>query len=82
MQARIDAGLVVIGTPEECERATRAYADAGADQLVFGMLSTTMPLEVAIEATETFGRDVLPLFDTDPVHSTFRQREAQLKVRS
>jgi alkanesulfonate monooxygenase SsuD/methylene tetrahydromethanopterin reductase-like flavin-dependent oxidoreductase (luciferase family) len=81
LEARIEAGLTVIGTPEECERATRAYADAGADQLVFGMLSTTMPLEVAIEATETFGREIIPLFDKDPVHSTTRQREEQLARR-
>ena len=82
LEARIEAGLTVIGTPEECERATRAYADAGADQLVFGMLSTTMPIDVAIEATETFGREIIPLFDKDPVHSTTRQREEQLKSRS
>jgi alkanesulfonate monooxygenase SsuD/methylene tetrahydromethanopterin reductase-like flavin-dependent oxidoreductase (luciferase family) len=78
MNARIEAGLVAIGTPEECERATRAYADAGADQLVFGMLSTTMPVEVAIEACETYGRHVIPVFDKDPVHSTVRQRDEQL----
>jgi alkanesulfonate monooxygenase SsuD/methylene tetrahydromethanopterin reductase-like flavin-dependent oxidoreductase (luciferase family) len=82
LEARIEAGLTVIGTPEECERATRAYADAGADQLVFGMLSTTMPLDVAIEATETFGREIIPLFDKDPVHSTTRQREEQLARRA
>ena len=27
---------------------------------------------------ETFGKHVLPQFDKDPVHSTTRQREAQL----
>ncbi len=42
------------------------------------MLSTTMPVEIAIEAVETFGRTVLPVYDKDPVHSTTRQREAQL----
>jgi hypothetical protein len=46
--------------------------DAGTDQLAFGMLSETMPEEVAIEAVETFGRHVLPTFDTDPTHSTTR----------
>ncbi len=54
-----------------------AYRAAGADQLVFGMLSTTMPVEVAIEAVETFGRHIIPAFDTDPQHSTARQRLAQ-----
>ena len=76
---QIDQGLVAIGTPEECTRAVQAYADIGADQLTFGMLSTTMPVEVAIEAVETFGAQVLPQFDKDPVHSTTRQREAYLR---
>ena len=66
-----------IGTPEDVEVATQKYADAGVDQLVFGMLSTTMSRDVAIEAVENFGRHIIPKFDTDPVHSTTRQREAQ-----
>ena len=41
------------------------------------MLSSTMPIELAVETIETFGRHVLPEFDTDPVHRTTRQREAQ-----
>ena len=67
-----------IGTPDECAKAVKSYADVGADQLTFGMLSTTMPIEVAVEAVETFGKHVIPEFDTDPVHRTTRQREAQL----
>ena len=53
-----------------------AGSGAGADQLIFGMLDNTLPLEVAQESIEIFGRDVIPAFDTDPVHSTTRQREA------
>ena len=64
--------------PTSARARCRAYADVGADQLIFGMLSTTMPVEVAIEAIETFGKHVLPQFDKDPVHSTTRQREAQV----
>jgi hypothetical protein len=56
----------------------QGYVDAGADQLTFGMLSTTMPIDIAIEAVETFGAQVLPNYDKDPVHSTTRQREEQL----
>jgi len=41
------------------------------------MLSTTMPIDIAVEAVETFGAHVVPRFDTDPVHSTTRQRLAQ-----
>jgi hypothetical protein len=46
--------------------------------VTFGMLSSTMPIEVAVEAVETFGRYVLPEFDKDAKHSTTRQREAYL----
>ena len=81
LEQGIQAGTICVGTPEEVDRAVATYAAAGADQLVFGMLSTTMPLEIAIEAVETFGRQVLPEHDRDPVHSTRRQREAQLAAR-
>ena len=73
------AGEVVIGDPDECEKAVRTWEGIGADQLSFGMLSTTMPIDVATEAIETFGKHILPKFDTDPVHRTTRLREAQLK---
>jgi alkanesulfonate monooxygenase SsuD/methylene tetrahydromethanopterin reductase-like flavin-dependent oxidoreductase (luciferase family) len=78
LEAGVAAGAIAIGDPEECARAVQTYANVGADQLVFGMLSTTMPREIAVEAVETFGKYVLPKFDKDPVHSTTRQREAQL----
>jgi alkanesulfonate monooxygenase SsuD/methylene tetrahydromethanopterin reductase-like flavin-dependent oxidoreductase (luciferase family) len=81
LEERIQAGKVVIGTPEECARSMEKYRASGADQVTFGMLSSTMPIDVAVEAVETFGREVLPVFDTDPVHSTTRQREAYLAGR-
>lgn len=71
-------GLSMIGDPEDCSRAVETYQSIGADQLVFGMLSTTMPVEIAVEAVETFGAHVIPRFDRDPIHSTTRQRQAQL----
>ncbi len=78
LEASIKAGLVCVGTPDEVNKAVQGYVDAGADQLVFGMLSTTMPIDVAVEAVETFGKHVLPNYDKDAVHSTQRQREEQL----
>jgi alkanesulfonate monooxygenase SsuD/methylene tetrahydromethanopterin reductase-like flavin-dependent oxidoreductase (luciferase family) len=81
LDARIESGLVCVGTPEEVEKSVQAYADIGADQLVFGMLSTTMPVEIAIEAVETFGKHIIPVFDQDPVHNTTRQREAYVAAR-
>ena len=74
----IKDALVCIGTPEECAKTVERYQATGADQLTFGMLSSTMPVEIAIEAVETFGSQIIPAFDKDPVHSTTRQREAQL----
>jgi alkanesulfonate monooxygenase SsuD/methylene tetrahydromethanopterin reductase-like flavin-dependent oxidoreductase (luciferase family) len=75
---RVDMGLMIVGDPDQCAKATQVYEDIGADQLTFGMLSSTMPIEVAVEAVQTYGRHVIPKYDTDPVHSTTRQREAQL----
>jgi alkanesulfonate monooxygenase SsuD/methylene tetrahydromethanopterin reductase-like flavin-dependent oxidoreductase (luciferase family) len=81
MEQRIQAGRVVVGTPEECEKAVQGYVDTGADQLVFGQLSSTMPIDVAVESIETFGRELIPVFDKDPVHSTQRQREVYVSAR-
>jgi alkanesulfonate monooxygenase SsuD/methylene tetrahydromethanopterin reductase-like flavin-dependent oxidoreductase (luciferase family) len=78
LEERIGAGLVCVGTPEEVTRAVKGYADIGADQLCFGQLSTTAPIEVVLESVETFGAHVLPEYDRDPLHSTQRQREAHL----
>jgi alkanesulfonate monooxygenase SsuD/methylene tetrahydromethanopterin reductase-like flavin-dependent oxidoreductase (luciferase family) len=78
IDATTKAGLSCIGDPDECAVTVENFASTGADQLVFGMLSTTMPVEIACEAVETFGRHVIPRFDKDPVHSTTRQREAQV----
>jgi hypothetical protein len=57
------------------ETAIRKYADAGVDQVVFGLLSSTMERDLAVETIETFGKHVLPAFDTDPVHRSTRQRD-------
>jgi alkanesulfonate monooxygenase SsuD/methylene tetrahydromethanopterin reductase-like flavin-dependent oxidoreductase (luciferase family) len=78
LEQAIGAGLVCVGTPDEVSRAVKGYADVGADQLTFGQLSTTMPIEIAEEAVATFGKYVLPEYDKDPVHSTTKQREAHV----
>lgn len=77
----IKAHLVMTGTPDEVAKAVKEYEDAGADQVCFGMLSTTMPIEIAIEAVETFGEHVIPQFDKDPIHRTQRMREAYVAKR-
>ena len=75
--ADIASGRRSLGAPEDVARSVERWRDAGADQLIFGVLNNTLPLEVAQESLEVFGREVLPMFDRDPVHSTTRQREAQ-----
>jgi alkanesulfonate monooxygenase SsuD/methylene tetrahydromethanopterin reductase-like flavin-dependent oxidoreductase (luciferase family) len=79
IEQAVERGLMAIGSPEEVDRCVARYESTGADQLVFGMLSTTMPVEVAVEAVETFGRHLIPAYDKDPVHSTTRQRERQVR---
>jgi len=59
-------------------KSVERWQGAGADQLIFGMLDNTLPVEIAQESIEIFGRDIVPAFDKDPVHSTTRQREAHL----
>jgi alkanesulfonate monooxygenase SsuD/methylene tetrahydromethanopterin reductase-like flavin-dependent oxidoreductase (luciferase family) len=73
----IAMGAMPYGTPDEVERSIQQYADAGVDQVVFGLLSSTMDRELAVETIETFGKHVLPKFDKDPVHRSTRQREAR-----
>jgi alkanesulfonate monooxygenase SsuD/methylene tetrahydromethanopterin reductase-like flavin-dependent oxidoreductase (luciferase family) len=74
----IEMRAIAVGTPEEAINTMRKYEEIGADQVSFGSLSDDTPFDAAVESVETFGRFVLPEFDRDPVHSTTRQREAQL----
>ena len=67
------------GTPDEVAGALQSYEAAGVDQVVFGLLSSTMTRDLAVEIIETFGTHVLPQFDKDPVHRTTRQRQHNLR---
>lgn len=75
---QIAKGLMAVGDPDEVARTIQRYEATGADQVSFGMLSSSMSIETCQEAVETFGRHVLPMFDKDPEHSTTRQRREQL----
>jgi alkanesulfonate monooxygenase SsuD/methylene tetrahydromethanopterin reductase-like flavin-dependent oxidoreductase (luciferase family) len=77
IDAVIAAGAIAVGDPDEVSKAIENYALTGADQLSFGMLSTSMARETCEEAVETFGKHVLKNFDKDPLHSTTKQRLAQ-----
>jgi alkanesulfonate monooxygenase SsuD/methylene tetrahydromethanopterin reductase-like flavin-dependent oxidoreductase (luciferase family) len=76
LDAAIAAGEMAIGSPDEVAKTVERYVATGADQLSFGMLSTSIALENCQEAVETFGKHVLREFDKDPVHSTTKQRLA------
>jgi alkanesulfonate monooxygenase SsuD/methylene tetrahydromethanopterin reductase-like flavin-dependent oxidoreductase (luciferase family) len=76
IDAGIAAAAMAYGTPDEVATTIAKYEAAGVDQLVFGLLSSSMDRALAVETVEVFGRQVLPQFDKDPVHRTTRQREA------
>ena len=75
LEERIASGQRIVGDPDECARAVQQYADVGCDQIIFGVLASTQPQELALQSVELFGRHVIPRFDRDPVHSTVRMRE-------
>ncbi|HVJ97772.1 MAG TPA: LLM class flavin-dependent oxidoreductase [Acidimicrobiia bacterium] len=79
VSAAIEMRELPYGTPDEVAASIQRYADAGADQVVFGLLSSTMDRDLATETIETFGKHVLPQFDKDPVHRTTQQREAAIR---
>jgi alkanesulfonate monooxygenase SsuD/methylene tetrahydromethanopterin reductase-like flavin-dependent oxidoreductase (luciferase family) len=79
LEERIASGQRIVGDPDECARAVQQYADVGCDQIIFGILASTQPQAIATHTAELFGREVIPRFDKDPVHSTTRMREAARK---
>jgi alkanesulfonate monooxygenase SsuD/methylene tetrahydromethanopterin reductase-like flavin-dependent oxidoreductase (luciferase family) len=84
--AELKAGLAgggrQIGAPEEIVKVVQMYEDLGVDQLIYAPLTLTLDQQHVLRSIETFGRHVLPKFDKDPVHSTRRQREAQLAAKA
>ncbi|MDH3707620.1 MAG: LLM class flavin-dependent oxidoreductase [Acidimicrobiia bacterium] len=84
LDVAIKEGFIAVGTPDEARKTLQNYVDIGADQVSFGTLSTDLAIDDALEVYECFGANVIPEFDTDPVHRTTRLREQQvgLGVRS
>lgn len=80
LDAAIEHGHAAVGTPDEAIRSLQNYVDIGADQISFGTMSTDLPIDIALESYEVFGREIIPQFDTDPVHRTTRLREAQVNA--
>ena len=82
LQARLQSGTALVGSPEEIVAVIRIWEQLGVDQLIFSPLTMAMDQKDVLRSIETFGRHVIPQFDTDPVHRTTRQREAALAKRS
>ena len=78
LNEQIEAGIMCVGTPEECAEVTQQYADAGADQLVVSPMTTTMPYETALDTMKLYGEKVIPQFDIDPTFRSDRNREKAL----
>jgi alkanesulfonate monooxygenase SsuD/methylene tetrahydromethanopterin reductase-like flavin-dependent oxidoreductase (luciferase family) len=71
----IDSGSgLVAGNPDQALAAAQRWADAGADQLSFGLGTDTV--EGTLETIRLMGEHVIPKIDTDPVHRTTRFRDA------
>jgi alkanesulfonate monooxygenase SsuD/methylene tetrahydromethanopterin reductase-like flavin-dependent oxidoreductase (luciferase family) len=67
-------GYIAVGDPDDCANAMRQWHDIGVDQMTFSPTTNTLSTDVVIASMELFGREVIPKFDTDPVHSTTRYR--------
>jgi alkanesulfonate monooxygenase SsuD/methylene tetrahydromethanopterin reductase-like flavin-dependent oxidoreductase (luciferase family) len=71
-----NGGYIVVGDPDDCAKAIQRWADIGVDQLTFSPTTNTLSTEQVVASMELFGKEVLPRFDKDPVHSTTRYRQA------
>jgi alkanesulfonate monooxygenase SsuD/methylene tetrahydromethanopterin reductase-like flavin-dependent oxidoreductase (luciferase family) len=75
LEERIASGQRIVGDPDECAQSVQKFVDVGCDQIIFGVLASSQPQSVALRSVELFGTEVIPRFDTDPVHRTTRMRE-------
>jgi alkanesulfonate monooxygenase SsuD/methylene tetrahydromethanopterin reductase-like flavin-dependent oxidoreductase (luciferase family) len=79
IEERIELGYILCGSPDEVVEQVERYKVVGCDQLAFGM-PIGLPHEVACEVVRCFGDEVIPKFDTDPVHRTTHMRAASTQV--
>jgi len=72
----IAGGYLLCGSPSEICEQLQPFVDYGVDQVCFGIPGDATSYDEATEIIETFGREVIPEFDRDPVISTDRYRAA------
>lgn len=82
LKERLKRGEALVGAPEELIPVIRQWEEMGVDQLIFSPLTMAMDQRHVLRSVETFGAQVLPRFDTDPVHRTTRLREAAVAVQA
>jgi alkanesulfonate monooxygenase SsuD/methylene tetrahydromethanopterin reductase-like flavin-dependent oxidoreductase (luciferase family) len=82
LKKAVELGMVVVGDPDDCAKAVQRWVDIGADQICFSPTTNNMHQDQIIESMELFGREVIPQFDTDPVHRTTRMRDAAVAAPS
>ncbi len=70
----LDLGAALVGDPDDIVEQVRRWEATGADQLL--MLRGVKTKEQTLSMIDLMGRHVIPKFDTDPMHSTTRQRAA------
>jgi alkanesulfonate monooxygenase SsuD/methylene tetrahydromethanopterin reductase-like flavin-dependent oxidoreductase (luciferase family) len=73
VKGMVERRNLIIGSPAECRELVADFAAAGIDQLAFNV-PHALPPEVMEECLRCFGAEVIPHFDTDPVHRTSRMR--------
>jgi alkanesulfonate monooxygenase SsuD/methylene tetrahydromethanopterin reductase-like flavin-dependent oxidoreductase (luciferase family) len=78
IDAAIDMGGLLCGTPDEVAEQLKAYEATGVDQVVFGF-PNDLAHDEALECIELFGNKVIPEFDKDSEHSTTRYRRSAVK---
>jgi alkanesulfonate monooxygenase SsuD/methylene tetrahydromethanopterin reductase-like flavin-dependent oxidoreductase (luciferase family) len=76
IEAAIASGGLICGTPAEVRDQLRGWEGMGFDQLSFGM-PFGMTREQAMQTITLFGDEVIPAFDTDPVHRSTRMRRGE-----
>ena len=79
LDAGIDSGSLVCGTPDDVLQQLQVYVDVGCDQVGF-LLPLSMPMEDARETVRLIGTHVIPKLDPDPVHRTARFRDAAAQL--
>ena len=73
----MDAGGAIVGTPDQCLAACQRWADAGVDQLVFGIGPTSQ--ESTLKTIDLLGKHVIPKLDKDPEFRTDKFKKAAAK---